>query len=233
MLRFRNISKNFGKKPLFKNLSFDIKSGELVALIGSSGVGKSTLLHMLLGEEKPDTGSVEIDGYDILQLRRPELQLMRRSMGVIFQDYKLLQQKTIFENVAFAMEVCGNSDAEIEQRVPELLKKVHLSDCEHKFPNQLSGGEKQRVAIARALVHEPRLLVADEPTGNLDPENGKEIGKILHQLNTEDNITIIIATHDPDLVNRIRPRVLYFENGEILSDDENGRFISTIKKEKR
>ncbi len=224
MIHFLNISRKFGAKPLFHNLNFTIKNGEIVALIGASGVGKSTLIHMLLGAEKPDSGKVKIDGFDISHLDKSGLQLMRRSMGMIFQDFKLLPQKTVFENVAFAMEVCGNSDASIEERVPQVLKKVGLSDCEHKFPDQLSGGEKQRVAIARALVHEPKLLVADEPTGNLDPGNGKEIGSILKKLNTEDGITVIIATHDPDLVNQIRPRVIRFENGTIISDEEKGRF---------
>jgi cell division transport system ATP-binding protein len=224
MIRFRNITKIYGVKTLFQDLSFNIQSKELVALTGKSGVGKSTLVHMLIGAEKPDSGSIEIDGFDIAHLRKSELQLMRRSMGVIFQDFKLLPQKNVFENVAFAMEVCGNSDAEIEMRVPQVLKKVALSDAEHKFPQQLSGGEKQRVAIARALVHKPKLLVGDEPTGNLDPPNTKEIGDILKTLN-EEGITIIIATHDKELVNHLHPRVLYFENGTITHDEKHGKFL--------
>jgi cell division transport system ATP-binding protein len=224
MIRFQNIAKYYGLRTLFEKLNIEISSGEMVALIGDSGVGKSTLIHMLLGAEIPNKGVVEIDGFDVSALGRRERQMLRRSIGFIFQDFKLLPQKTVFENVAFAMEVCGNSNDEIETRVPLVLRIVGLSHCEHRFPHQLSGGENQRVAIARALVHKPRLLVADEPTGNLDPPNALEIGKILERINQEDETTVIIATHDRDLVNYLKPRVIALKNGIVVSDKKRGQF---------
>lgn len=225
MIQFKNIHKEYSARTLFQDLSFDVKGGELVAIVGLSGVGKSTLIHMLFGAETPDTGSVEIDGFDISELRPSELQLLRRSIGVIFQDFKLLSKKTVFENIAFAMEACGYSDEEIETRVPEMLHKVNMQRSEHKFPHQLSGGERQRVSIARALAHKPSLLVADEPTGNLDPKNAHDVGQVLKKLNEEDGMTIIIATHDKDLVDSLTPRVIRLENGKVKSDEVNGKFF--------
>ncbi len=224
MIRFRNIEKHFGHMRVLEHVDFIVRKGELVALVGSSGVGKSTLIHMLLGAEKPSFGSVEIDGYNLSTLNSAQQQLLRRSMGVIFQDFKLLKNKTVFENVAFAMEVCGETGEDIEDRVPEVLDRMFLLPLENKFPHQLSGGEKQRVAIARALVHQPKLLVADEPTGNLDPDNTYEIGKILKDLNEKDGITIIVGTHDRELVEILKPRVIQIKNGVITSDEKNGKF---------
>lgn len=224
MIRFRNIEKHYGHLRVLEHVDFTVRKGELVALVGSSGVGKSTLIHMLLGAEKPTFGTVEIDGFNITTLQQSQKQLLRRSMGVIFQDFKLLKNKTVFENVAFAMEVCGETNAEIEERVPEVLDKMYLLPLENKFPHQLSGGEKQRVAIARALVHRPKLLVADEPSGNLDPDNTYEIAKILKELNEKDGITIIVATHDRELVEVLKPRVIVLERGVIVSDEKNGSF---------
>ncbi|QQS59266.1 ATP-binding cassette domain-containing protein [Candidatus Peregrinibacteria bacterium] len=224
MIRFRNISKEYGLKLLFDRINIEIQGGEFVALTGVSGVGKSTLLHFLIGAEKPDSGSVEVDGFHVGLLSTSELQLLRRSMGVIFQDFKLLPRKNVFENVAFAMEVCGNSDAEIEERVPTVLNRVGLSDAQHKFPEQLSGGEQQRVAIARALVHRPSLLLADEPTGNLDPAGARDIGDMLHSLNKEDGITILLSTHNKNIVNTIRPRVLHLKDAKIMSDISHGKY---------
>lgn len=224
MIEFKNITKTFGFKEVFSDINLTIQSGDLTAIIGTSGVGKTTLIHMLLGAEKPDTGSIIIDGYDISHLKRHELQLMRRHMGVIFQDFKLLPKKTVFENVAFAMEACGNTDFEISEKVPTVLHKVGLKECQGKFPHQLSGGERQRVAIARALVHKPSLLIADEPTGNLDPDNTMEIGNILKKINREDNITILIATHDKHLVEHLRPRVVHIQDGKVVRDEKRGTF---------
>lgn len=224
MIRFRNIEKHYGHIRVLEHVDFTIQKGELVALVGASGVGKSTLIHMLLGAEKPTLGSVEIDGFNIATLQPAQKQLLRRSMGVIFQDFKLLKNKTVFENVAFAMEVCGETNEEIEDRVPEVLDKMRLLPLENKFPNQLSGGEKQRVAIARALVHRPKLLVADEPSGNLDPDNTYEIAQILKDLNKKDGITIIIGTHDRELVDELHPRVILLKDGVIVSDEAQGKF---------
>ena len=223
MIRFQDISKTFGTKKVFDGLTLSIESGELVALVGSSGVGKTTLVHMLMGAEMPDSGTITIDGYNIAELNKHDLQLMRRHMGVIFQDFKLLPQKTVFENVAFALEVCGASDEKREREVPKVLKKVGLLDSENKFPSELSGGERQRVAIARALVHSPSLLIADEPTGNLDPENTMEIAKILQNINKSEEITVIIATHDKHFVDFLRPRVIHLGEGGIVSDKQQGK----------
>ena len=224
MIRFKNIAKDYGHRRVLEHVDFSVRKGELVALVGTSGVGKSTLIHMLLGAERPSFGSVEIDGYVISELNATQQQLLRRSMGVIFQDFKLLKNRTVFENVAFAMEVCGESEEEIEDRVPEVLDKMYLLPLENKFPHQLSGGEKQRVAIARALVHRPKLLVADEPTGNLDPDNTYEIGEILKDLNQKDGITIIVGTHDRELVEILKPRVIVIRDGVVVSDEKNGSF---------
>jgi len=225
VISFQNIKKYFGHRTLFENLSFEINGGELVALTGPSGVGKSTLISLLIGAEKPDGGKILIDGIELSRLSPNEIQMLRRSIGIIFQDFKLLRRKTVFENIAFAMEANDATDDEIENRVPELLKKVNLSGFENKFPETLSGGESQRVAIARALAHRPKLILADEPTGNLDPKNAHEIGEILKNLNETDGLTILLATHDKDLVDFLRPRVLLFQNGEIIRDEKNSEFL--------
>lgn len=218
MIRFQGIQKHFGHRRVLDRIDFTVERGELVAIVGHTGTGKSTLIHMLIGAERPSAGTVEIDGFQISELKTAQKQLLRRSIGMIFQDFKLLRNRTVFENVAFAMEVCGETNEEIEARVPEVLRKVNLIEMENRFPNQLSGGEKQRVAIARALVHNPRLLVADEPTGNLDPETTHEIAAILKKLNQDDGITILLGTHDKELVNTLKPRVLVLKNGVISSD---------------
>jgi len=225
VIQFEKIQKYFGNRALFDDFSLTIESGEFVALTGPSGVGKSTLIHLLMGSSRPDGGKILIDNFDVSVLKKSEIQMLRRSMGIIFQDFKLLRQKTVFENIAFALEVCDASDAEIELRVPEVLAKVNLTGFEHTFPETLSGGERQRVAIARALAHRPKLILADEPTGNLDPANAREIGNVLRTLNEEDGLTVVLATHDKDLVNLLRPRVVLLQNGEIVRDEKNGEFF--------
>jgi cell division transport system ATP-binding protein len=225
MIQFKNIHKSFGLTEVIHDLNLTIKSGELIALIGPSGVGKSTLLHLLIGALKPDNGNITIDNIDVTSLSGDNLQLLRRSMGMVFQDCKLLPQKTVFENVAFALEVCGSEPSDIETKVPTALQRIGISSIAHKFPHELSGGEQQKVAIARALVHEPSLVIADELTGNLDPHSAAEIAEILQQLH-HDGLTILIATHDKDLVNTLKPRVILLKNGDITKDVQQSGFLS-------
>lgn len=195
-------------------MSFSIQPGEFVVIKGVSGAGKSTIINLLIGADKPDQGIVEVDNLLVNEMDDNTLQLYRRKLGVVFQDYKLLPKKTVYENVAFAMEVCEEANHNIEQRVPEVLEKVGLLQFQDKFPSQLSGGEEQRLAIARALVHNPRLIIADEPTGNLDEENVRGILRLLTKLQ-EEGATILMTTHDP-LVQELAPgRTLTLENGKI------------------
>lgn len=217
MLTFTNVSKQFGNQQTLQDINLTIYPQEFVLLIGPSGAGKSTLMHMLLGAQKPTTGSIQIDGTHIENLDTSTMQEYRRMIGMVFQDYKLLPQKTVFENVAFAMEVCGETDLEIQTRVEEVLKKVNLLHKSKNYPDELSGGEKQRTALARALVHKPKLLVADEPTGNLDPNSAMQMIKLLQEINTE-GVTVIMATHNQEIVDSLETRVIKIEDGKIVSD---------------
>ena len=217
MLEFQNISLSLQKKEVLKNINFTIIPGEMVALLGASGTGKTSIFRLLLGELKPTLGSIRLDNVSLEKLSFSNLQKYRRQIGVIFQDFQLLPQKTVFENVAFALEVCGEEKS-ISQKVSELLKLVGLWDKKNQFPNSLSGGEKQRTAIARALVHNPKMLIADEATGNLDPRNSKEIALLFQKLHIEKGITILFATHDPILIQELNPRVIRLEGGCVLFD---------------
>lgn len=212
MIEFKNATKQYGQRLVLDNLNLSIKGGDWLWLMGASGAGKTTLIHALIGAVKLTHGSVLVDNYDLNKFNHLALQEYRRKLGIVFQDYKLLPKKTAYENVAFAMEVCGYSDRQIAKRVPEVLMKVGLSEARHHFPHMLSGGERQRVAIARALIHEPRLIIADEPTGNLDPKTAKEIILLLQKLNVE-GATVIIATHNHSLLNLVKDRVIRIENG--------------------
>ncbi|MBU0577643.1 ATP-binding cassette domain-containing protein [Patescibacteria group bacterium] len=215
MISFHNVTKRFGPHLVLDQITFEIKPKEFVVLKGTSGAGKSTVVALLIGAEKPDHGSVEMDGMFVNEMDDDTLQLYRRKIGVVFQDYKLLPKKTVFENVAFAMEVCGEPNDVIHQRVPEVLEKVGLLRFQDKFPEQLSGGEKQRLAIARALVHKPRLIIADEPTGNLDEDNVRGIVDVLKKLH-EEGVTVLMTTHDP-LVQELAPgRSLLLQDGKII-----------------
>jgi len=215
VIEFKNATKQYGQRLVLDNINLSIKGGDWLWLMGKSGAGKTTLIHALIGGVKLTHGSVLVDHYDISKFNHLALQEYRRKLGIVFQDYKLLPKKTAYENVAFAMEVCGYSDRQIAKRVPEVLMKVGLAEARHHFPHMLSGGERQRVAIARALIHEPRLIIADEPTGNLDPKTAKEIILLLQKLNVE-GATVIIATHNHSLLNIVKDRVIRIEEGQMV-----------------
>ncbi len=218
MIIFSEVSKVFDKNPVLKGVTFHIKKGEFTCLIGKSGVGKSTIMHLMIGAETPTSGKIMVKGQMVHSLGAHQMQLFRREIGVVFQDYKLLDDKTLLENVSFPLEVIGENPEIIAQKAYEALEIVGMLDLKNRYPNALSGGEKQRIAIARAMVHSPDLLIADEPTGNLDPENTSLIAQLLLKLNKEKGITIVLTTHDPSLVREVSPRILTVEDGVIGKD---------------
>ncbi|MEK7609418.1 MAG: cell division ATP-binding protein FtsE [Patescibacteria group bacterium] len=225
MIHFKNISKIYPPHMVaLEDVNLIIKPREFVSLVGSSGAGKSTLLRMLIGEEAPTMGEIIVGDVSINSLDHNELPYLRRKIGTVFQDYKLLSGKTVYENIAFAMEVAGKDELEIKEDVPQVLNLVGLEDRANQFPYQLSGGEKQRVAIGRALVHRPDILVADEPTGNLDPVNTWEVVNLLLKLN-ELGATVILATHDNQIVNSLERRVVLMDKGRVIKDDEKGKYL--------
>ena len=205
------------------NLDMEIGEGEFVFLVGPSGSGKTTIIKLLTGEVRADSGEIEVNGFDLTRMRRRKLPALRRTLGVIFQDFRLIDNKTVYDNVAFAMHVIGASRREIRERVPYVLKLVGLEGREKRFPQQLSGGEQQRVAVARALVNSPNLIIADEPTGNLDPARSLEIMLLLQKIN-ELGTTILVVTHEKELVNAFSKRVITLENGSIISDGTGGYY---------
>ena len=206
------------------DLSVSIDKGEFVFVIGSTGSGKSTFIKMLYREEKPTKGSVIVGGIDVARLRNSKVYKLRRKLGVVFQDFKLLPKLNVYENVAFALETLGLPSDEIRPKVLRAIEAVGLKEKTRNLPSELSGGEQQRVAIARAIVNDPKLLICDEPTGNLDPDTSKGIMKILDKINKELGTTIIMATHDKDLVNQMKKRVLVIENGVLASDTKKGSY---------
>ncbi|MBI4054233.1 MAG: ATP-binding cassette domain-containing protein [Candidatus Doudnabacteria bacterium] len=226
MIVFQKITKTFksGQVVALKNVSLEISQGEFLSLVGKSGAGKSTLLALITLEERPDSGRILIEGQDLSAIKPADSFYLRRKIGVVYQDIKLLPRRTAAENVAFAMEVSGLPDAAIIADVPKILDLVGLKTRGGAFPNELSGGEKQRVAIARALAHKPALLIADEPTGNLDDQNALEILQLLLKIN-EFGTTVILATHAAALVNKIKRRVVTLEQGEITYDQKRGRYL--------
>ena len=225
MIKFENISKIYSVNNIaLEDVSFEIEEKEFVSIVGKSGSGKTTLLKMLLVEEKPTSGQVFFKNKNVHQLRLDQLPELRRKIGSVFQDYKLLPSKTAFENVSYVMEVIGATDAEIKRDVNQVLEIVGLQDRVNNFPAELSGGERQRVAIARALIHRPEVILADEPTGNLDPYNTLEIIRLLLKIN-ELGTTVVLATHNRELVNRLEKRVVTLERGRVIRDEEVGRFI--------
>ena len=230
MIKLDNVSKIYPPDLVghptvaLDDISFEIKEKEFVSLVGRSGAGKSTLLKLIMVEEKPTRGKIFFDGEDVSLILPKNLPFLRRKIGVVFQDYRLLPFKTAYENVAYAMEVIGASDQEIARDVPEVLQIVGLENKANNLPAELSGGERQRVAIARALIHRPEVILADEPTGNLDPYNTLEIIRLLQKIN-ELGTTIILSTHNRDIVNRLEKRVITLEEGKVVRDEKSGRFI--------
>lgn len=225
MIFFDNVSKIYTPtSAALRNVTLRIKPKEFVSLVGVSGAGKSTLLKMLIAEERPTEGRIFIDGDEVTALSYRELPRVRRRVGAIFQDFKLLPAKTAYENIAFAMEAAGKGEEEIAEDVPQVLELVGLADKADHFPDELSGGEKQRVAIARALVNQPDVVMADEPTGNLDPHNTSEIIALLEKINQLGR-TVILATHDKEIVDKLKRRVISIDKGRIIRDEERGKYI--------
>jgi cell division transport system ATP-binding protein len=225
MIIYDKVSKIYTKddKPVLRDVNLEIREGEFVTFVGYSGAGKSTLLKMIYAEELPTTGNVYFHRQKINDLKRKHLPGHRQQIGTVFQDYKLLPQKNVWENVAFAMEASGKSPEEIEEDVPQIVDIVGLKHKLHKYPGELSGGEQQRVALARALVNRPKVLVADEPTGNLDPISTWEIMQLLLKIN-EYGTTVMLATHDKGVVDRISKRVISMDKGKIIRDDAKGKY---------
>lgn len=206
------------------DLNIKIKKGDFVFVIGGSGSGKSTLIKMLYREEKPTSGQIVIGGINVAKLRNSKVYKLRRRLGIVFQDYRLLPKLTVYENVAFTLEVIGTKKSEIKRRTLKAIELVGLKAKTRNYPDQLSGGEQQRVAIARAIVNSPKLLICDEPTGNLDPDMSMEIVKVLDNINKTTGTTIIMATHDKDIVNKMKKRVLVLKDGRLVRDYEKGKY---------
>ena len=222
MIKLDNVTKVYNNEVLaLRDASFEVAKGEFVFLVGTSGSGKSTLLRLINREEAADRGEVWVAGGNINNLSSRDVPKLRRKMGNVFQDYKLLLNKTVFENVAFALEVIGSPKHVIRQQVPAILELVGLAGKQERFPNQLSGGEQQRVSIARAFVNRPRILLADEPTGNLDPATGEGIMRLLDRIN-KTGTTVVMATHDRNIVNMMRRRVIELDRGIIIRDQARG-----------
>ncbi|MBU0731618.1 cell division ATP-binding protein FtsE [Patescibacteria group bacterium] len=225
MIKFKKVSKLYpDKTPAAKDLNFSIRPGEFVSIVGQSGTGKTTIAKMIIAEEEPTAGNIIIGGWDITNIKNSDIPVLRRQIGVVFQDFKLLPKKNIFENVAFAMEVSGAKKEDINKVVPQVLKIVGLTKKTDRFPNQLSGGERQRVVIARSLVHHPKIIVADEPTGNLDSINAHDIVNLLLKIN-QFGTTVVLVTHNHDIVNSIKKRVITLDGGQIISDQKTGKYI--------
>ncbi|MFZ5392567.1 MAG: cell division ATP-binding protein FtsE [Patescibacteria group bacterium] len=225
MIRLDHVYKKYENNLVLEDINLSVSEGNFVSLVGPSGAGKSTLIRLLIAEEKPSRGQIYVRGFDIAKLYKGDIPFYRRGLGVIFQDFKLLPQKTVFENVAFALEVCDRTNATIKNRVPQILDMVGLSTRSNNLSHKLSAGEMQRVAIARALVNKPKLLIADEPTGNLDPVNSWEIMQLLLKINSL-GTTVFLATHDREIVNSLKKRVVTIENGKIIRDQKkDGKYI--------
>ncbi len=226
MIKMKNISKRYSNDVMaLRDINIAVAKGEFVFLVGQSGAGKSTFMKLLLKEEEPTEGVLILDDQDITRLHRRRIPKVRRKMGVVFQDFRLLPNKTVYENVAYAMEILGERSKNIRRQVPTILSMVGLTEKAKHYPHQLSGGEQQRVSIARAMINNPPLLIADEPTGNLDPETSWEIMKLLRQINRR-GTTILMATHDKEIVNAMKRRVITLDKGRVVRDDSKGGYDS-------
>ena len=225
MLEFIEVNKIYNNDVCsLKDLSFRVEDGEFIFLIGASGAGKTSIIKMLLREIKPSSGEIIVDNVNIVKLRNRKIPELRKTMGVVFQDFRLLEGKTVFDNIKYPLQILGVSKKEITRRVNEILELVGLSDRASSFPNQLSGGEQQRICIARALVNRPKYLIADEPTGNLDPNTSEDIMKLLLDVNAK-GTTVIVSTHDKDIVNKLKKRVICMDHGEMINDEERGGYF--------
>ncbi len=225
MIKLVNLSKIYQPNTVgLKNVNLHIRPGEFVSVVGQSGTGKSTFVKLVIAELRPTRGKVIIGGWDISNIKQSEIPTLRRQIGIVFQDFKLLPKKTVYENVAFALEVCGEESKKINEIVPQVLKIVGLENKKNRFSQEISGGEQQRVAIARALAHRPKILLADEPTGNLDSINAHEIITLLKKIN-EFGTTVVLVTHNREIVNYLRKRVIALDQGEVISDKEGGKYI--------
>lgn len=226
MIYFNNVTKVYGKDASvgIENVNLTVTTGEFVSIVGHSGAGKTTLIKMILAEDAPTEGTVFFESLNVHTLRSNELTKLRRRIGVVFQDFKLLANKTAFENIAFAMEAVGKTNQEIASDVPHVLELVDLSSKMHHFPNQMSGGEKQRLAIARAIINQPELIIADEPTGNLDPISTYDVIQILKKIN-DLGTTVMITTHNRGVVESIGKRVITMEKGKVVRDDKDGKYV--------
>lgn len=230
MVRFENVSMVYpgGDQKAIDDMSFSIEDGEFVFLVGPSGSGKTSIIKLLTGEVSANAGELIVNGFDLRHMRRSKLPALRRTIGVIFQDFRLIEDKTVYENVAFAMHVVGASKREIRRRVPYVLDLVGLTGREKRFPREISGGEQQRVAVARAIVNSPQLLIADEPTGNLDPARSLELMLLMDRIN-EMGTTVLVVTHEKELVNSFSKRVVAIEDGRVISDGMDGYYSYEIE----
>lgn len=225
MIKLVNVNKAYKNKiKILQDVNLKINAGEFVSIVGQSGSGKTTLVKILIGEELASSGQVLIGDWDISKIGKAEVPFLRRQIGVIFQDFKLLPKKTLRENVAFALEVCGQKQAKIDKVVSSVMKIVGLQNKMNSYPNEVSGGEQQRAVIARALVHQPKILLADEPTGNLDAINANDVIDLLLKIN-DFGTTVILVTHNREIVNRLNRRVISIDAGKIISDQKNGKYI--------
>lgn len=225
MIKFQSVSKTYHPDICaVKDVDLHIRPKEFVSIVGQSGTGKTTLARLLIAEEKPTKGKIVVGGWDITHIRPGEVPVLRKQIGVVFQDFKLLPKKTVAENVAFALEVCNEPGERVKEIVPQVLKIVGLAGKEDRYPRQLSGGEQQRVVIARSLVHRPKILIADEPTGNLDSINTREIIDLLLRIN-EFGTTVVLVTHNREVVNALKRRVITLDQGQVVSDQDVGRYV--------
>mgnify|MGYP003900454571 CR=1 FL=1 len=224
VIKFKNVTKRYDNGTVaLKNVDISIEKGEFVFIIGASGSGKSTFMKLTMREEVATKGEIYVNGYQLSAMSRKNVPYLRRSIGIVFQDFRLLPEKTVYENVAFAMRITEAQSKDIKRQVPTVLTLVGLNKKANMYPRQLSGGEQQRVALARALVNKPALLIADEPTGNLDPDTSWEIMKLLEEINQR-GTTVVVATHDKSIVDRMKKRVIELDNGVVLRDQEKGLY---------